>query len=178
MRSRAVKPVLTVILLAVAACGAPTTEDGVPLAPEVTPAVVGTPFTRVWNVSAAIDRGTGAELWRAEEVVYASGGFPAVSRIDPADGEVIFDENLTLQVESTLAVLDPATGAERAHVPVPSGAGWSVVDGLLVVTSGGPVARATAIAYRLRVPPRRRGVPGMGDRRRPGRRGTGGHAVR
>jgi len=42
-------PVLTVILLAVAACGAPTTEDGVPLAPEETPAVVGTPSTRVWN---------------------------------------------------------------------------------------------------------------------------------
>lgn len=42
-------PVLTVTLLAVAACGAPTTEDGVPLAPEETPAVIGTPFTRVWD---------------------------------------------------------------------------------------------------------------------------------
>jgi hypothetical protein len=294
-------PVLTVILLAVAACGAPTTEDGVPLAPEESPAVVGTPSTRVWDgwegwydlppapvaapverwrqqfppgtnvaadregsavavahaagtettvnlldpvsgaprwtttvpdslgrvdsidvispadghpalvqvietnsdfefgegydrtrltllsgddgrvlrtvpgvitpepvlggvvllgvdpdgregiVSAALDRATGAELWRAESgVVVASGGMPVVQRVDDAAAEdASYDENLRLQVESTLEVLDPATGAVRARVPLPAGASKSVVDGLLVVTTVGPTDRATVTAYRL-----------------------------
>jgi hypothetical protein len=83
-------------------------------------------------------------------VVVASGGMPVVQRVDDAAAEdASYDENLRLQVESTLEVLDPATGAVRARVPLPAGASKSVVDGLLVVTTVGPTDRATVTAYRL-----------------------------
>ena len=102
-------------------------------------------------MDAALDRGTGAELWRAESgVVVASGGMPVVQRVDDAAAEdASYDENLMLQVESTLEVLDPATGAVRDRVPLPAGASESAVDGLLVVTTVGPTDRATVTAYRL-----------------------------